>query len=473
MITVKSTHKLRILVAVAVMMFMGGAAFPETYIVTNTSDSDPAELGSLRWAIESANENYGPDSIEFEIENPQIIKPLSALPGITDSVVIDGYTQEGASPATAATPAVLPIVLDGSMIPDTKGLSINGGVHDCAIRGLKIRQFRLGIGVAGHDNSIEGNHILDGVFEGIGIMGAYNAVGGAMPEQRNVVTGNNVAIWISPSSGHNHIQGNYLGTDVDGQYDMSIEGMEGVAIGASHNTVADNVISGYEQGVNIIRWSGEDPLLENNVIERNKIGTNADGTSPIPNGSGIRINTGVNTTVKGNLITGNAFSGVVVENDLPHNSEEDLAVGNLITQNAIYDNGELGINLVRLPVDPGWVTPNDPGDGDTGPNNLMNFPELTSARATPGKLIVQALIDTQNPRQVRVEFFANSTADPTGYGEGEIFLGTATPNTKGKFTATLSPVSPGMWISATATDPDNNTSEFALSIVAEEPGGKK
>jgi hypothetical protein len=294
-----------------------------------------------------------------------------------------------------------------------------------------------------------------------------------MPEQRNVVTGNNAAIWISPSSGHNNIQGNYIGTDVDGQYDMSIEGMEGVAIGASHNTIADNVISGYEQGVNILRWSGEDPLLENNVIEGNKIGTNADGTSPIPNGSGVRINTGVNTTVRGNLITGNAFSGVVVENDLPHNSEEDLAVGNRITQNAIYDNGELGINLVRLPADPGWVTPNDPGDIDTGPNNLMNFPVLTSARATPGKLIVQGSIDTQNPRQVTLEFFANSAADPTGYGEGEIFLGTATPNTKGKFTATLPPVSPGMLISATATDRDNNTSEFALCFEAEAPGGKK
>jgi len=297
--------------AVAMVAVIATISWSDTYRVINTDDTGD---GSLRWAIESANDNPGLDDIVFNIKKsgPHMIQPTFPLPELKEEVVIDGYTQPGAKYATDHSNAVLKIVLDGSLTPDTTGLSLSSATHGCSIKGLKIQQFKLAIGIDGHDNSVEGNHILDGVYEGIGIMKAYNTVGGVTPEQRNVVTGNNVAIWISPSSAHNRIQGNYIGTDADGQYDASTDGMEGVAIGGSDNTVADNVISGYEQGVTILRWSGEDPLPENNVIEGNKIGTNADGTSPIPNGLGILINTGVNTTVKGNLITRNTFSGVVV-----------------------------------------------------------------------------------------------------------------------------------------------------------------
>jgi len=133
----------------------------------------------------------------------------------------------------------------------------------------------------------------------------------------------------------------------------------------------------------------------------------------------------------------------------------------------------LGINL-RVPEDPGWVTPNDTGDNDTGPNNLMNYPVLTSAMATPGRVVVKGYIDTPNPKKVTLEFFANQAPDDSDYGEGEIYLGTAKPNANGDFTAALAPVASDMWISATATDSEGNTSEFALSIEAEGPGkGKK
>jgi hypothetical protein len=197
-----------------------------------------------------------------------------------------------------------------------------------------------------------------------------------------------------------------------------------------------------------------------NIITDNIIGMNASADAALPNGNGILIEMAVDTTVSRNLIAGNSNNGVAVVND--------HSAGNRISQNAICDNDKLGIDLIF-----DGVTDNDEGDVDTGPNNLMNFPVLTSAKATPGKLIVKGTIDTQDPRQVTLEFFANSTADATGYGEGEIFLGTATPNTKGKFTATLPTVSPGMWISATATDSAGNTSEFALCIEADGPGGKK
>ncbi len=140
-------------------------------------------------------------------------------------------------------------------------------------------------------------------------------------------------------------------------------------------------------------------------------------------------------------------------------------VNNTLTKNSIYSNGGEGIDLGR-----NGVTPNDPGDTDTGDNNLMNYPVLTSANVTPGKLHVKGSIDTQNPKTVTIEFFANPVpdpgGDPSGYGEGAIYLGSDHPNPHGKINATLPTVSPGTLITATATDAAGNTSEFSAYIEA-------
>ena len=65
------------------------------FIVLTTSDSGP---GSLRQAITDANASPGADRIVFSIPGVgvQIINVMSQLPEITDSLVIDGYTQPGA-----------------------------------------------------------------------------------------------------------------------------------------------------------------------------------------------------------------------------------------------------------------------------------------------------------------------------------------------------------------------------------------
>jgi hypothetical protein len=104
----------------------------------------------------------------------------------------------------------------------------------------------------------------------------------------------------------------------------------------------------------------------------------------------------------------------------------------------------------------------------------MNFPVLTIALTTAGKMVVKGMIDTPDPQTVAIEFFANPIStpggDPSGHGEGAEFLGTIKPNKKGKFTAALPPVEPGTLISATATDADGNTSEFSANIEAIMPG---
>ena len=114
------------------------------------------ELGldrcTLRAAIEEVNAKTDPetDTIEFNIAgpSPHLIRPNSPLPTITDPVLIDGYTQPGASPNANGpglpTNAVLEIVLDGSNVVSNVedpayGLHITAGYS--TVRGLVINRF--------------------------------------------------------------------------------------------------------------------------------------------------------------------------------------------------------------------------------------------------------------------------------------------------------------------------------------------
>src|SRR6476620_8609971 len=77
---------------------------PTTFTVLNTND---AGAGSLRQAILDANAHVnsgGPDRIHFGIPGTGLhtIRPAARLPDVTDPVVIDGYTQAGASPNSLA-----------------------------------------------------------------------------------------------------------------------------------------------------------------------------------------------------------------------------------------------------------------------------------------------------------------------------------------------------------------------------------
>jgi hypothetical protein len=141
-----------------------------TFPVENTSDSD---AGSLRWAIEQANQSPNvlePDVIAFNIPTGDVgydsttgaftIQPLSALPDIIDPVIIDGYSQLDASPNTQAVgdDAVLKIELDGSLAGSASGLVI--AASSSTVRGLVINRFAgSGIDITGDDNVIVGNFI--------------------------------------------------------------------------------------------------------------------------------------------------------------------------------------------------------------------------------------------------------------------------------------------------------------------------
>jgi hypothetical protein len=111
--------------------------------------------------------------------------------------------------------------------------------------------------------------------------------------------------------------------------------------------------------------------------------------------------------------------GVAVVEDFIDTTNADH---NRITQNSIFDNGGLGIDLVD-----DMVTVNDAGDFDSAPSQEVNFPLMLSASSIAGMTTLSGMlsIDT-NPALATVEIF-KARFDPGGHGEGEIYLGSTPP----------------------------------------------
>jgi hypothetical protein len=119
------------------------------------------------------------------------------------------------------------------------------------------------------------------------------------------------------------------------------------------------------------------------------------------------------------------------------------------------------------------VTPNG-FNGNVGPNNYQNYPVLTSATVAGGTTVVQGTLQSTPNTAFRVEFFANATPGEDWHGQGQTFLGFATVTTGADGTATISATLPvaaplGWAVSATATDPGGNTSEFSADVTAQAP----
>jgi hypothetical protein len=152
-----------------------------------------------------------------------------------------------------------------------------------------------------------------------------------------------------------------------------------------------------------------------------------------------------------------AQGGIVVD------SQFSTPTGIAILGNSIYSNGGPGIDLGG-----NGITPNDTGDGDTGSNNLQNFPVLTSIVESNGNAEVVGTLDSQSSTTYRVEFFGNDEIDPLKYGEGKTFLGSTDVATDASGHAAFDvtfPLLPGaLHVTSTATDPNGNTSEFSQSV---------
>ncbi len=384
-------------------------------VVTNTNDSGP---GTLRQAILDTNAHPGYDLITFAIPGGgvHVIQPTSSLPSITETVTIDGYSQTGSSTNTLANAdnAVINIEINGQS-QDMNGLSLSD-VSGCVIDGLSIVGLHSGAS-AGAGIMLSGNfstgNLLWGDFLGL------------LPDGQTA-DGNNDGILETSGAGGNTIGG---------------------ATVADRNILSGNTTFGFELRGN------------NNTVEGNFIGVGADGQIAAANLVGGLIDAGGSNNLIGgtsasqaNIIQNNTLLGIQVDGTF------NSTTGNAIEGNSIFNNGSPGISLTN------------------GGNNVATEPPpaLTYAFSTAGATTVSGSLNSVANTQFRIEFFASPSKDSSGAGQGKTYLGftTVTTNGSGNATFTLSSlpaVALGQFVSATATDVSNNTSQFAQDVAVTGP----
>ncbi len=454
-----------------------------TFTVANTNDSGP---GSLRQAILDANANAGADLIDFNIPGAGVhtITPTSELPPITDTATIDGYTQPGASPNTqlASDDAVLLIEINGESAGDSDGLIVEG-VTGVTIRGLVINRFSSNIVLGG------GNH-LEGCFIGtdptgavarsrasaLGVSAGGSTIGGTLPSQRNVISGNNGTGIYHSGGWPSVIQGNFIGIDATGTIGLpnsiNVDVVYGSAVIGGPATPAGappgNVISGSASyGVSTTSFRGSTVTIQGNLI-----GTNASGTAAIPNGShGLKIRRDIDFPTPGYTNVGGADpeAGNVIAYNLGDGIATPLFFSAVFRSNNIHSNGGLGIDR----GDNG-VTPNT--DGSRG-----NYPILTAAVSSGGSTTILGTLNSQpNAVGIKIEFFSNATCDASGYGEGATPIGSTTVNTDASGNASFSVVLPlsvelGSVVTSTTSGSEFSacrlvTDVFPLQVLGVTPG---
>jgi IPT/TIG domain/FG-GAP-like repeat/PKD-like domain len=469
-------------------LILGAAgAFANNFLVINTNDSGD---GSLRQAIFNANGNPGADTISFIFSGPAVhtITITSALPVVTDPLIID---------ATLPGFTGIPLIeLTTSSTASLSGLEVQ--TTNCTIRGLIINRFWTGIDVVhGSANTIQGNWIglaSDGVTVAanntgiaLGSGSSNNRIGGTAAADRNVISGNEVGVDISGRSlvqyvnlndVSNVIEGNFIGTDKTGTVAapngtgiLLNQKAEGTLIGGLNNgggpggfgngvgAASRNIISGNKyHGVQT--WSA----VGRSMIQYNWIGLDVNGAS-LPNatllttdGSGQNgIFAGGPTTVAYNKIANNFGEGVRV-----FNQSVDFDA------NSIFSNQRLGIGFSSS----GTPAPNDAGDTALP----QNYPVITSAISESTQVKINGTLNSAANSPFQLEFFSNTSCDPSGNGEGQTWLGGAAVftdvNGNATFNVTLPTFVPaGAFITSTARDAGLNGSEFSAcrQVVAAAP----
>ena len=421
----------------------------------------------MRGAITDANSNHGTDNISFAIPSTgnkiPVITVSVALPVITEAMVINGTTQPQHFVRLTTSAAV------------SRGLDIQSSgstVRGMAIYGFQFMGGGANIAITGSNNLVRGNLIehrmaslsprLTGHPASLSLPVPATSSGAPSSPTGTSWLGIRVPI-DDASAGPNTIEGDFIGTNTSAG--AAVPNGVGVLLEAANG--ADTIGGNVSGAANVISGNKSQGIFSSasaTVITANHIGTNADDTFAVPNGSGNTNDAGVFmnagfATLEDNTIADNNGTGVAV-----------IAGTAKINENSIYDNAKLGIDLKN-----DGVTPNDPLDADTGPNGLMNFPVITSAYNTHNFTQIDGTFSGKANQAITLQFFDTPNCDQSGFGQGQTLLTTLGVNTNASGQATFShggpPATPGHVVTATATDPGKNTSEFSqcVTVVGEGP----
>jgi CSLREA domain-containing protein len=346
-------------------------------------------------------------------------------------------------------------------------------------------------------NLVQGNFIgtdvtgtidLGNELDGVSLGGNLNTIGGTTAGARNIISGNDVAGINLASGTGNLAQGNFIGTDVtgtvalgNGQGEVFKDGRAHAGVSITGDAVSNTIGGTSAEARNIIsgnKGTGIFTDATGNFVQGNFIGTDVSGNNNLGNMfDGLFLVFGSNNTIGG--------TGSGAGNKIAFNNRNGLflpsffivfgpaGTGNAILSNSIFSNASLGIDLSPISSVNG-INPNDLGDTDAGANNLQNYPVLTSAASSGSGTTINGTLNSKANTLFTLQFFSNTICNGSGNGEGESFLGSTTVTTDGSgnasFTAIVSgTATPGQSVTATATDPSNNTSEFSACIPVGSP----
>jgi len=262
------------------------------------------------------------------------------------------------------------------------GIAINSGANNNTIGGTTasarnvISGNSIGLDFTGAgtiNNVVSGNYIglnaagnaaIANTSGGISIISSAhgNIIGGPTVGHRNVLAGAATDGIRINGANNTQILNNYIGTDATGTIDLGFL-QEGVEVMNATGTIVGlagqgNLLSG--NGIGMSLQTG----AVNTTVQGNRIGTNAAGTGPLGNDNGgIGILSGANNSMIGG--TGAGDGNIIAFNTTDGFWITGTAIDHTILGNSIHSNSGEGIDL-----NSDGVTPNDPGDPDSGPNHL-------------------------------------------------------------------------------------------------------
>ncbi|MEP7358705.1 MAG: right-handed parallel beta-helix repeat-containing protein, partial [Anaerolineales bacterium] len=329
-----------------------------------------------------------------------------------------------------------------SIMPNfNDGVRLDSGANHNLIGGAQasknVISGNLGSGVLLDDstttlNQVSGNYIgtnqagtaaVPNQGSGVRLDGGahHNQVGSqTLITQRNVISGNDQdGVYILGPAHDNRVDGNFIGLNAAGTAALA-NGLDGVAIvqstansvGSLSATVSQFISGNTYRGIYV--YSSTATIIFETIF----IGVASDGVTPIGNGShGIWLNDSGNNQLVADTVAHNHGAGIAVTGA--------ASTGNILVVFNNFSNAGLPIDLNN-----DGPTPNDPGDADSGPNGLLNYPVITAVAGTTisGTTCASCAV-----------YIYRAVGNPAGPGGGGVFVVAAVADGAGNWSAASLP----------------------------------
>jgi PKD domain/FG-GAP repeat len=380
------------------------------------------------------------------------IKGTSSVPNLTGGIIITG----GSGTTIGGVVGLALNVISGN---EGDGVDIDSDSASTLVEGNFI----------GTDQT--GTEPLPNTGDGVSVDDASSVtIGATMQSAGNVISSNaqsGVSITGTTTTGV-LILGNRIGTDYTGalalgnaSFGVLVSGTPGGTIGGTAPGYRNIISANTSGGIGL--YAGTTGAL----VQGNLIGTDITASVPLGNGNGIQIDGGsFNNTIGGN--GSGAGNTIAFSTGIGVDVDATAGTGNEIRLNSIFSNTGLGIDLGG-----NGVTLNN-SVGHIGPNDYQNFPVITDVVSAGGTTTLTGTLNSTLDTAFELDFYTLSSMNKSGYGEGRYVLGSASVTTDGTGNVSFTlgfptPAGGARFVTATATDPSGNTSEFSQEYGVDTP----